>query len=157
MQINMEEKSENASFPHVIAEEEKLKKDYQKFKKAERDIYFGALLYLLTSFCVLGLIFRYESPNHESLTALGWLELISWFAVVSYSFYYFNKRKGFFSLLDEWQSLLEGRKRDLEYLAAHRAGEPIYKRDNKGVYRPVEERGGVLVTKSTEEEHNRKP
>ncbi len=133
------------------SDDEALNREHHQLLSVTVGIYLGGGFLFLVA---LGLIFRFECPGN-SFTALGWLEFSVWLVAVLYFARCANRHEGVFRLLDQWEQSLHRRKRDLEDLAAHRAGKTLYRLGTDGVARPLEERDGILVTKIPDAERNR--
>ncbi len=133
------------------SDDKALNREHHQFLSVTVAIYLvGGLLFLV----VLGLIMRFECPG-DTLTALGWTELAVWLVALLYCARCANRPHGVFRLLDQWEQSMHRRKRDLHDLAAHRAGQTLYRIGADGVAQPLEERDGVLVTKIPDAQRNR--
>jgi hypothetical protein len=135
------------------SDDEALNREHHQFLSVTVAIYLGGGLLFLVG---LGLIMRFESDG-DTFRALGWVEFAVWLVALFYCARCANHGHGIFRLLNQWERSLDRRKRDLQDLAAHRAGEILYRICADGVARPLEERDGVLVTKISVPEKGAKP
>jgi hypothetical protein len=91
-----------------------LNREYDQFLCVTAAVYLGGgLLFLLA----VPLVLRFECP-FESLTILGWVEFFLWLVALLYSTRCAKSRKGVFRLLDQWETSLLRRKKDLKAFAA---------------------------------------
>ena len=119
-----------------------LNRERDQFLSVTVAVYLGGGLFFLVA---LPLILRFECP-FESLTKLGRVEFFLWLGALLYSAHCAKSRKAVFRLLDQWEQSLLLRKKDLEALA-YREGQILYKLGTHGIFRAVEKRDRVLVTK----------
>jgi hypothetical protein len=127
-----------------FSHDQALNREYDEYLSVTVAVYLGGGLFFLVA---IALILRFECP-FESLTKLGRVEFFLWLFALLYSAHCAKSGKGVFRLLDQWEQSLLRRKKDLEAFAAYREGQILYKPGANGILRPVEERDGVLVTKT---------
>jgi hypothetical protein len=136
-----------------FSDDDGLNREHHNFLSITVAVYLGGAVLLIVS---LGLIMRYEC-GYNTFTALGWLEFLAWIGAFLYSGRCANRGQGVFRLLNRWEQSLLRRRRDLEDLAACRAGKTLYRVGIDGIARQLEERDGVLVAKASDAKktHNR--
>lgn len=123
-------------------DEPSLNREQQKLSAVTAFVYLaGGLLFIIA----LGLIMSLSSG--PSFTGGSWFLFALWIAALCAFGYCADRGFWVFGLLDQWDQSIQRRRRALEHLAAHRAGETILHVGPDGIGYPVEERDGILVSK----------
>lgn len=119
-----------------------LNREQQQLSAVTAFVYLGGGLLFIVA---LGLIMRLSSG--PSFGSAQWFLFAIWLAALVACGRCADRGLWVFRLLSDWDQSIQRRRRELEALTAHRAGQIIYHVGPDGVAHPVEERDGVLVIK----------